>query len=72
MRRRRRDVCCGLSVGPFRVDEALPFAEIAGMSPETVWAWVRPPEAALIGWPVVELDAAATSAFLHGQAVGLA
>jgi tRNA pseudouridine55 synthase len=56
-------------VGPFRVDEALPSAEIAGMSPETVWAWVRPPQAALIGWPVVELDAAATSAFLHGQAV---
>jgi tRNA pseudouridine55 synthase len=56
-------------VGPFRTDEALPSAEIAGMAPETVWAWVRPPEAALSGWPAVELDAAATSAFLHGQAV---
>jgi tRNA pseudouridine55 synthase len=56
-------------VGHFRVDEALLSSEIAAMPAETVWARVRPPEAALSGWPVIELDAAATSAFLHGQAV---
>jgi tRNA pseudouridine55 synthase len=56
-------------VGHFRVDEALLSSEIAAMPAETVWARVRPPEAALSGWPVIELDAAATSAFLHGQPV---
>lgn len=56
-------------VGPFPVDEALPSPEIADMPPEAIWARVRPPEAALAGWPVVELEAAAASAFLHGQAV---
>jgi tRNA pseudouridine55 synthase len=56
-------------VGPFGLDEALSSSEIAAMPTEAVWARVRSPESALVGWPVVQLEEPAASAFLHGQEV---
>jgi tRNA pseudouridine55 synthase len=56
-------------VGPFGLDEAVPSSEVADMPDETLWARVLSPESVLVGWPVVQLDAPAASAFLHGQAV---
>jgi tRNA pseudouridine55 synthase len=58
-------------VGPFALDHGLPSGQVADMPAEAVWARVLPPESALAGWPAVQLDPPAASAFLHGQAVPL-
>lgn len=59
-------------VGPFGLADALPSAQLTAAAPDTVWARVRPPEAALQAWPHVRLDAEAAAAFVHGQAVAVA
>ncbi|MBI4594343.1 MAG: tRNA pseudouridine(55) synthase TruB [Candidatus Rokubacteria bacterium] len=56
-------------VGPFRLSDALPSGELATLPDTTVWARVLPPESALAGWPRVNLDSRAASAFIHGQTV---
>ena len=57
-------------VGPFTLDEAIPWAEIQTLSdPETLWSRLRPSDAALADWPRWKLDEAETRAFLHGRSV---
>ncbi len=56
-------------VGPFRLDAALCSADLATRPTDELWASVQPPESALAGWPRVDLDAKASDAFVHGQAV---
>ena len=47
-------------------------AEIASATHESLWARVRPPEAALGHLRAARLAAAAAAAFVHGQAIELA
>jgi tRNA pseudouridine55 synthase len=56
-------------VGPFDLGGALPTAELDALPADAIWGRVLPPESALAEWPVVRLDARATSSFLHGQTV---
>ena len=58
-------------VGPFDLEGALPWAEVAGAGP-TLWAHVRAPQAALAAWPRVDLDRRAALTFVHGQPVDVA
>jgi tRNA pseudouridine55 synthase len=57
-------------VGPFGLDDAVAWEEIAVAAP-TLWSRVRAPEAALGGWPAVQLDEDRARAFVHGQAVAV-
>jgi tRNA pseudouridine55 synthase len=59
-------------VGPFGLAEAVSWEELRGGTAEALAARVRPPEAALAGWPAVRLDAHRAVAFVHGQAVAVA
>jgi tRNA pseudouridine55 synthase len=59
-------------VGPFRLAEAVPWAEVLTGPPEALWARVQPAEAALAGWRVACLGAAEATAFRHGQTVVVA
>jgi tRNA pseudouridine55 synthase len=60
-------------VGPFERAGATTAPEIATAPPETLWARVLPPEAALPRWRAIDLDKPAAIAFVHGQPVqGLA
>ena len=59
-------------VGPFRLEEAVPWAALAEGPPTAVWARVLPADAALAGWPVLRLDAHAATQLEHGQSVELA
>jgi len=59
-------------VGPFDRARALAAADIAAAAPESLWAHVLPPEAALGHWSAVRLGAAAAAAFVHGQPVEVA
>lgn len=59
-------------VGPFDLARAVGAAEVAAASPETLWARVLPPEAALGHWSAATLGAAAAAAFVHGQSVAVA
>lgn len=54
-------------VGPFHLDDAVPWPQITGPSPARLWERVLPPEAALAGWPSVSLDTRAARDFVHGQ-----
>lgn len=56
-------------VGPFALPQAVPWDDLATLTPDALWARVLPPETALAGWPVVHLDAVAARRFAHGQAV---
>ena len=56
-------------VGPFDLAGAVPSADVAAMAADVLWARLRPPEAALAGWPAVRLDVVAAQHFVHGQAV---
>lgn len=56
-------------VGPFEARHAVSSSEVASSPAPALWARVRPPEAALAGWPVVRLEPRAAAAFLHGQSV---
>jgi tRNA pseudouridine55 synthase len=56
-----------LRVGAFRREDGLPSGAMLEMPPAAVWARVLPPESALAGWPVVQLDADGTRRFCHGQ-----
>jgi len=59
-------------VGAFHRDRALPAAEVAAAMPESLWARVLPPEAALGHLRALHLTGAAATAFVHGQAIDLA
>ena len=56
-------------VGPFDLAGAVAWADLVTMSADALWARLRPPEAALAGWPAVRLDVVAARHFVHGQAV---
>jgi tRNA pseudouridine55 synthase len=58
-------------VGPFTLDDAVAWGDVASAEPGALWRRVRPPEAALEAWPAVELDPAGARAFVHGQAVSV-
>src|SRR5437764_8382456 len=55
-------------VGPFRLDDAVPSADLE-LEGERAWKRVLPPASALAGWPTLTLDAVAARSFLHGQPV---
>lgn len=59
-------------VGAFQRDGALPAAELAAATPESLWAHVLPPEAALGHLRALHVNAGAAAAFVHGQAIDLA
>ena len=59
-------------VGAFDRELALPAEEIASATPDSLWARVLPPEAALGHLGAAHLGDAAATAFVHGQAVDLA
>jgi tRNA pseudouridine55 synthase len=58
-------------VGPFTRDEALPAGSLATEDRRSLLARLRPLEAALASWPVVELADREARAFAHGQPVPL-
>jgi tRNA pseudouridine55 synthase len=58
-------------VGPFTLAEAMSSEQVAAASAEVLWSRLRPPQTALVDWPVARLDARAVAAFVHGQAVEL-
>jgi tRNA pseudouridine55 synthase len=57
-------------VGPYRLEDALPWA-LVGEAPDPAVFWDRllPPDSVLAGRPKVTLDAGTAEALLHGQAV---
>jgi len=57
-------------VGPFTLGDAVSAREIRAGGAAALWTRLRPPDAALAGWPAVTLDETDTTAFVHGQAVG--
>jgi tRNA pseudouridine55 synthase len=56
-------------VGPFPLDEAVPWTALQTDPPAILWARVRSADDALAGWPAARLDARAAARFEHGQAV---
>ncbi len=58
-------------VGPFELDAAVPVPELQSLDAAAVRARLRPPEAALAGWPTVRLGPRDAGAFRQGQAVVL-
>ena len=58
-------------VGAFDRETAVRADEIASATPESLWARVLPPEAALGHLRAVRLGAVAAAAFVHGQAIDL-
>ncbi len=57
-------------VGPYRLEDALPWALVGeARDPAVFWDRLLPPDSVLAGRPKVTLDAGATEALLHGQAV---
>jgi tRNA pseudouridine55 synthase len=57
-------------VGPFVLDEAVPWSEIQeSRDPSVLWARLLAPDSALPGLPAIHLDASQTRAFFHGQSV---
>jgi tRNA pseudouridine55 synthase len=58
-------------VGAFDRMGAVPATEIASATPESLWARVLPPEAALGHLRATHLAAADAAAFVHGQAIEL-
>jgi tRNA pseudouridine55 synthase len=73
------DLGCGAAVehltrtrvGPFTRAEALAFGDLLRLERAAIVAALRPVEAALAGWPSVDLDEQDAAAFLHGQQVAL-
>jgi tRNA pseudouridine55 synthase len=56
-------------VGPFTLDDAVPWAALQADSAAALWARVRSADSALAGWPAIRLDARAAARFEHGQSV---
>jgi tRNA pseudouridine55 synthase len=56
-------------VGPFVLADATPWADLVDSEVALLWSRVKPPESALAGWCHVTLDARASAAFVHGQAI---
>jgi tRNA pseudouridine55 synthase len=58
-----------LRVGPFTIDSAVTWDLLERAPAESLRMRIDAPEAALAGWVEARLDAAAATAFRHGQAV---
>jgi tRNA pseudouridine55 synthase len=58
-----------LRVGPFALGDAVSGAELDTAPAAALRDRILPPEAALAGWPVVQLDRMRAEAFRHGQSV---
>jgi tRNA pseudouridine55 synthase len=59
-----------LRVGPLTQADSVPWTAVAEAPPSALlWPRVLPPDAALAGYPAINLDADRTRAVLHGQAV---
>ena len=58
-----------LRVGPFTLADAIAWTDAIQAAPGALRARVRPPAAALAGWPEIRLDATSVAAFRHGQTV---
>ncbi len=56
-------------VGPFTLDGAVPVPALASLPVDALRERVRPPEAALAGWPVIRLGPAEARAFTQGRTV---
>jgi tRNA pseudouridine55 synthase len=56
-----------LRVGPFTQTESIPWTAVAEAAAPALWERSLPPDAAMRGYPAIELDARATWAVLHGQ-----
>lgn len=57
-------------VGPYRLEDALPWALVReARDPAVFWERLLPPDSALTDRPKVTLEAGAAEALLHGQAV---
>ena len=56
-------------VGPFRLDQAVPWIEVEEARPERLWAALLPPDCGLGRWPEVRLDEGGTPTWLHGRTV---
>lgn len=56
-------------VGPFRLEDAVPWATVLEGRAAELWGALTPSDAALTGRPAVTLDRSATAALLHGQSV---
>ena len=57
-------------VGPYRLEDALPWALVRETrDPAVFWDRLLPPDSALAGRPKITLEAGAAEALLHGQAV---
>jgi tRNA pseudouridine55 synthase len=59
-------------VGPFRLADAVAWADVTGAEAARLWERALPPEAVLRGWPLVRLDTRGAHAFVHGQAADVA
>lgn len=58
-----------LRVGPFTIEDAVTWDLLERAPTESLRARISAPEVALAGWVETRLDAAAVTAFRHGQAV---
>ena len=58
------------AVGAYRLDRAVALDDLQALGEEARRAWLLPPDSLLEALPRIDLDAAQTERFLHGQAVG--
>ncbi len=56
-------------VGPFRIEDAVPWPMLEEGDPGALWQRVLPPDATVASYPEVVLSPAAADAVLHGQSV---
>ena len=59
-------------VGPFALADAVAWRELEEAPPATLWARVRPLDAALAHLPAARLDASGAGRFVHGQPADVA
>jgi len=59
-------------VGPFRIEDAVPWWVVEEGRPDTLWERTLAPDAALAGYPEVSLDPIGAEAFGLGQTVNAA
>jgi len=57
------------AVGAYRLDRAVALDDLQALGEEARRAWLLPPDSLLEALPRIDLDAAQTERFLHGQAV---
>lgn len=56
-------------VGPFRLEDAVPWEEVERGDPSGLWSRVLPPESALAPWPEIRLGPEDERTFVCGQSV---